>query len=181
VPKRTQSYDSWQLNRLVRPAAAAAFLNAARRDSLEMFLVALRKVAQAHQMARVAKDANIQRETLYRSLSEAGNPTVNTLESILAAVGLGIIIEPLAVEASSPSGPANPYVPSPPPIGRVAKDNETRNTAAYGYTFWAATADTLTAEYVAPLCSGLTADAIVLAMGKELSATGEKNEYRKIA
>jgi probable addiction module antidote protein len=82
------------MDRLSRPDAASSFLNAARADSLEMFLLALRKVAQAHQMARVAKEANIQRETLYRALSGEGNPTISTLSSVLDVLGLDFIVSP---------------------------------------------------------------------------------------
>jgi probable addiction module antidote protein len=94
MPKRTQSYDAWQLDRLTRPSAASAFLNAAREDSREMFLVALRKVAQANQMSRIAKEANIQRESLYRALSEDGNPRYWTLDSVLDALELDIKVVP---------------------------------------------------------------------------------------
>jgi len=51
-------------------------------------------VAQSRQMAKVAKDAGVQRETLYRSLSEQGNPTLETLSSVLAALGMKISIAP---------------------------------------------------------------------------------------
>jgi hypothetical protein len=44
-------------------------------------------------MSKVAKDAGVQRETLYRSLSEQGNPTIGTLDAVLKAVGLRIAIE----------------------------------------------------------------------------------------
>ncbi len=94
MPKRTQSYDAWQMDKLTLPGAAASFLNAARADSNEMFLVALRKVAQAHQMAWVAKQANVQRETLYRALSESGNPTHLTLSAILDALELDFQVIP---------------------------------------------------------------------------------------
>jgi probable addiction module antidote protein len=104
MAKRTQSYDTWQMDRLSRPSAAASFLNAARADSLEMFLVALRKVAQAHQMSRVAKEANVQRETLYRALSQGGNPTIITLSSVLDALDLDFNVSPKKKPADSDPG-----------------------------------------------------------------------------
>src|ERR1700733_10954790 len=91
MPKRTQSYDAWQMDRLSRPSAAASFLNAAFADSQEMYLVALRKVAQAREMASVAKEAGIQRETLYHALSKQGNPTLETLRGIYEALGLKLV------------------------------------------------------------------------------------------
>lgn len=53
---------------------------------------ALGKVAQANQMAKVAKESGVQRETLYRSLSERGNPTLDTLTGVLSALDLRISI-----------------------------------------------------------------------------------------
>jgi probable addiction module antidote protein len=53
-----------------------------------VFLLALRDVAEAHKISKVALAAGVNRETLYRTLSARGNPTFTTLESILAAVGV---------------------------------------------------------------------------------------------
>jgi probable addiction module antidote protein len=92
MPKRTQSYSAWQSEKLSDPSIAVGYLNSALAESHEMFLLALRKVAQSHQMAKVAKDANVQRETLYHALSENGNPTFVTLSAILEAVGLNIAV-----------------------------------------------------------------------------------------
>jgi hypothetical protein len=44
-------------------------------------------------MAQVAKEANMQRESLYRTLSETGNPTMDNLIGVLAAVGLRLSID----------------------------------------------------------------------------------------
>jgi probable addiction module antidote protein len=45
-------------------------------------------------MAQVAKEAGIQRETLYRAFSEQGNPTFETLSSVLGALGMKLSIAP---------------------------------------------------------------------------------------
>jgi probable addiction module antidote protein len=45
-------------------------------------------------MAHVAKQAGIQRETLYRAFSEQGNPTFETLSSVLGARGMKLSIAP---------------------------------------------------------------------------------------
>jgi probable addiction module antidote protein len=50
-------------------------------------------VAEAGRMARVAKKAGVRRESLYRTLSDRGNPRLDTLNSVLSALGLGIAIE----------------------------------------------------------------------------------------
>jgi probable addiction module antidote protein len=77
---------------LTNPIEAASYLNAAMEDSLEMFLDALKDVAQAHQMSKVAKQAGVARESLYRSLSSQGNPTLEMLHSVLKALKLRIEI-----------------------------------------------------------------------------------------
>jgi probable addiction module antidote protein len=99
MPK-LRSFGEWQLKKLMSRKVAASYLNAALSDSPESFLKALRKLAQAHQMARVAKEAGVQRETLYRSLSEQGNPTLDTLYSVLNAIGLKILISDNAASSS---------------------------------------------------------------------------------
>ena len=91
---KTSSYRQSLLAALLDPVEASAYLNAALEDSPEAFLKALKNVAQARQMAKVAKDAGVQRETLYRSFSEQGNPTFETLSSVLGALGMKLSIAP---------------------------------------------------------------------------------------
>lgn len=80
------------MERLANPEVATFYLNAALEDSQESFLKALKNVAQARQMSKVAKEAGIQRETLYRSFSEQGNPTFETLSSVLDALGMRLMV-----------------------------------------------------------------------------------------
>jgi probable addiction module antidote protein len=51
-------------------------------------------------MTQVAKLAGIQRETLYRAFSEQGNPTFETLSSVLCALGMKLSIAPSESEAA---------------------------------------------------------------------------------
>jgi probable addiction module antidote protein len=81
-----------QLRRGTSPADN--YLNAALEDSPDGFLTALGKVAQAHQMRKVAGESGVQRESLYRMLSKSGNPRYSSLHSVLGAVGLKMSIEP---------------------------------------------------------------------------------------
>jgi probable addiction module antidote protein len=94
MPKRTRDYREGLLKSLLDPNAAAQYVNAALEDSDEMFLVALRDVAEARQVAKVAVDAGLSRESIYRTLSENGNPRFSSLIGILKAVGLKLAIEP---------------------------------------------------------------------------------------
>ncbi len=74
---------------------AAEYLSAAYADSPEAFLVALRDVTEAQKgMANVAKQTRLNRENLYRTLSERGNPTLNTVGSVLEALGIAVKFEP---------------------------------------------------------------------------------------
>ena len=109
MPKRTQSYQAWRLSKLADPINAASYLNAAMQDSPEMFLKALRNAAQARQMAKVARKAGVTRESLYRATSEIGNPTLDTLGSVLKALGLKMEVHPTA-ESSFYSAPPTPAV-----------------------------------------------------------------------
>jgi len=93
MPSKTRPYREALLEALVDPTEAKHYLNTALADSPEMFLKALRNVAQARQMSTVARMAGITRESLYRATSDIGNPTLETLESILGALGFELKIE----------------------------------------------------------------------------------------
>lgn len=95
MPKRTISYRDGLLESLTYPAEAALYVEAALNESNEMFLHALRDVAESRQMAKVAKDAGVAREALYRMLSETGNPTLNSLSAILHSLGLQLHVASL--------------------------------------------------------------------------------------
>ena len=88
MPKRTRDHQSWLIDKLTDPRRAADYLNAAREDSREMFLDALRDIAQAHQVARFAREAKITRESVYRATSQEGNPTLDTLDKMLKVLGI---------------------------------------------------------------------------------------------
>jgi probable addiction module antidote protein len=51
-------------------------------------LAAIRHIAEAQGMAKVAEKAGIPRESLYRALSPKGNPTIKTLLAVMGAAGL---------------------------------------------------------------------------------------------
>lgn len=78
------------------PKLAAEYLRAAMEDADEpqVLLVALRRIAEANGgVARVAKAAGIQRESLYRALSAKGNPRWSTLLAVTRVVGLKLTVE----------------------------------------------------------------------------------------
>jgi probable addiction module antidote protein len=67
------------------PQFAAEYLRAAMDDTDEpqVLLIALRHIAEAKGgIAKVAKAAGIERESLYRALSPRGNPRLSTLFAV---------------------------------------------------------------------------------------------------
>lgn len=98
------THDDWLMPRLASDAQfAAEYLNAASEDDdPATYLAALRKVVEARGgMAAVAAQARLSRETLYRTLSSRGNPTIRTLQAVLKATGLRLGVAPQA-----PTSPA---------------------------------------------------------------------------
>jgi probable addiction module antidote protein len=105
MPSKTRPYREALLESLSDPAAAASYLTAAKSDSPEMFRKALRNVAQSRQMATVARSAGVTRESLYRATSEIGNPTLDTLDSVLTALGIDITFKAKNAPDSSDAPP----------------------------------------------------------------------------
>ena len=79
------------------PEFAAVYLKAAieeAEDEPRVLLIALRRIAEARGgLAKVAKAAGIERESLYRALSQRGNPRLSTLVAVTKAMGLKLTVE----------------------------------------------------------------------------------------
>jgi probable addiction module antidote protein len=93
-------YHETLIERLKDHAYAAAYLNAAIEEGLRgdhesqrLFLNALRNVAEAQgAMSELAKRAKVRRESLYRMLSDNGNPQLCSLASLLHALGFSLSV-----------------------------------------------------------------------------------------
>ncbi len=95
MKKTSVRYDSGLKKDLADPVEAAAYLNAALEDgSQEVFLMALRDVADAHGFSHLARETSLNRESMYRSLSEKGNPQLASLKSLLDSMGLKLAVAP---------------------------------------------------------------------------------------
>ena len=93
MAKTSRPYKPELLKALQDPAEAAEYLNAAlEEDSDELFLLALRNVAEAHGRKKLAEDTQL-RESMYRMLSEQGNPQFASLTAILRKLGLKLSVE----------------------------------------------------------------------------------------
>jgi probable addiction module antidote protein len=95
--KTSISHDEVMVKKLrERPRFAAEYLKAAMEDTdePEVLLIALRHIAEAKGgLAKVAKAAGIERESLYRALSVHGNPRLSTIVGVMKAVGLKLTVE----------------------------------------------------------------------------------------
>jgi len=87
-------HDEWLFKELQNANFAAEYLNAASEDNdPQTYLTALRKVVEARGgIATVADKTALSKETLYRTLSARGNPTIKTLTAVLNAVGLKMAV-----------------------------------------------------------------------------------------
>ena len=92
---RNVSYQGYVRESLKDPEEAAAYIEAVLElDDSAALLLALRQVAKAHGMAEVARRADVGEKSLFRALSENGNPTIATLHKVLHAVGLRLSVTP---------------------------------------------------------------------------------------
>jgi len=92
---RDKSYDESLTAALLDPVEAAAYLEAViEMDDPAALLLALRQVAKSHGMAEVARRAELGEKTLFKALSENGNPTITTVHKVLHAVGLRLSVTP---------------------------------------------------------------------------------------
>ncbi len=100
-PKAAVSHHQREIDELrADHELAVEYLKAAMEsldnpDDRAAGLLALRTVAEAYGgLGAVAADAGISRESLYRTLSANGNPTLKTLLAVLKAVGMKLSVEP---------------------------------------------------------------------------------------
>lgn len=84
---------------LANPEEAAAYLDDVLKERgpkrKKHLLKALRDVARAHGFKKLAKGSESRRRMIYKALSENGNPSLETLFSILDDFGLRIEIHPM--------------------------------------------------------------------------------------
>jgi len=90
----TAKYEEGLKAALADPDEAAAYLNAALEENdQEVFLLALRDIAEARGVSKVAQQAALNRENLYRMLSPVGNPQLSSLNALLRSLGLRLAVE----------------------------------------------------------------------------------------
>ena len=94
MSKVTTEYEEGLKAALTDPDEAAAYLTAALEENdQEIFLLALRDIAEARGFSQIAQDSQLNRENLYRMLSATGNPQLSSLNALLRSVGLRLAVE----------------------------------------------------------------------------------------
>lgn len=86
---KTSTYDVAE--HLRTPEEMAAYLDAwleEAPDDVSGIARALGDIARAKGMSQVAKDAGLSRESLYRALSQDGNPSFATILKVARALGV---------------------------------------------------------------------------------------------
>jgi probable addiction module antidote protein len=91
---KLRNYKDDLLIQLKDPEFAASYLaQVLESGDNAAFLVALRDVVEAGGgMSVVARQARIQRQSLYKALSKRGNPTLATLQHVLKPLGLRVSV-----------------------------------------------------------------------------------------
>lgn len=92
---KTSAYDVAE--HLRTPAEMAAYLDAwleEAPDDVSGIARALGDIARAKGMSMVAKEAGLSRESLYRALSEGGNPSFATVLKVARALGVRFHAQP---------------------------------------------------------------------------------------
>ena len=80
----------------------AAYITAALETGNADFVRdALGLVAKARGMSQVAKTAELNRESLYKALSETGNPEFSTVMRVMRALGLTLAARPAETKRTS--------------------------------------------------------------------------------
>lgn len=91
---KTVPYDI--ANQLRTPEEMAAYLDAWLADAPDDAVGiarALGDIARAKGMSKVARDAGLSRESLYKALSDTGNPSFDTVLKVARALGLRLHAE----------------------------------------------------------------------------------------
>lgn len=95
--KRLIDYQEHLLKKLQNEKFATAYLNEAlKEEDPHMFLLALKNViaAQEENISSIAKETNLTRTSIYRILSNKGNPKLTNIISLLSSVGLQFSVQP---------------------------------------------------------------------------------------
>jgi probable addiction module antidote protein len=73
----------------------SAYLQAIFEEDPSLIPSAIRDIARARNMTKLAKDTGLTRDTLYRSFAKGGNPTLSTINAVVKSLGFQLSIKPI--------------------------------------------------------------------------------------
>ena len=95
------SFDDFMTEQLRDPELACHFITEAIEENDPEYLkVALGDIVKSYGVANISDKSGISRQTIYKMLSENGNPTHKNLVAILDALGLELTVRPKKSVAS---------------------------------------------------------------------------------
>ena len=98
MPKTHRTHEDASLEMFrADPNLAADYLNSVLEDGDETeLMLAFRTLSKVFGgVQEVARQAEVNAHTLYRTLSEQGNPELKTLAAILKAMGMRLAVQPI--------------------------------------------------------------------------------------
>ena len=104
--KTLRPFKEYHLEKLKNPKYAQLHLEIALEEyeedrDKEAFLLALKDLAEAQGgISKLAEKTKLSRQSLYKVLSSTGNPTLETIENILTALGFRLSVLPLKEDTS---------------------------------------------------------------------------------
>ena len=73
----------------------AEYLNLALEDGDPALIsAALGDVARARGMSQLSRETGVTRDGLYKALSPTGNPSFSTVQRVIGALGLKVVVQP---------------------------------------------------------------------------------------
>lgn len=71
------------------------YLNTALEDGdPAVIAAALGDIARAKGMTQLSRETGVSRDGLYKALSPTGNPSFSTVQSVIEALGLKVVVQP---------------------------------------------------------------------------------------
>lgn len=97
MPTETKPWDSAEL--LTTQARVAACLEEVfAGGDPTMIAKAIGAVARARNVAAIARETNLSRDTIYSAFGDDGNPRLSTLLAVTKALGFRLSVSPIAAE-----------------------------------------------------------------------------------
>ena len=96
----TTAFDS--ADYLNSAESIAAYLDEYLEDGTpEELREAMATVARSHGISDLARSSGVSRPGIYKALGQDGNPSFETVRSLLAAMGLRLTVEPAEIESKA--------------------------------------------------------------------------------